>query len=192
MKRGEASKHRGVRVVWDEQNLGFWEAHKTPKQKIDEPKTPYHPPEAEEDIVTPTPEQNAAHADAVRLALTQVASTSDRRVEHADGEGSGASSSSVDDIQHRYNPEPKSMEIDEPPSQLRRCRSFEEKRHIHQLEYRRAKSALGHRPMFEDDENDQKDKGQASGSGASSSNSCPDDPESNISKGFGDIDIQDA
>ncbi|KAL3696885.1 hypothetical protein R1sor_010961 [Riccia sorocarpa] len=98
MKRGKTSKQRAVRVVWDEQNLGFWEAHKTATLKIDEPKTPYHPPEAEDNVVPPSPQQNAAHADAIRLALSQVASTSERRL--ADGEGSNASSSSVDDIQH--------------------------------------------------------------------------------------------
>ncbi|BBN01577.1 hypothetical protein Mp_2g08540 [Marchantia polymorpha subsp. ruderalis] len=172
MKRtGSHGKHLGVRVVWDEENLDYLEAHKTPKQKIDEPKTPYHPPGAEDNIVSPTPLENALHADAIRLALSQVASTTDDRY-YNDGEGASSSSSSGAGpstsspvAQCRFPPydrETKSIDFDEPPSKPRRHKSFEEKRHMHHLEYRRAKSMLSNQPMIEEDENEYRD--QASGS----------------------------
>lgn len=68
-----------TRVAWDEANLSFLEANKTPKRKITEPKTPYHAPEG---MISPSPSRgtmdNAEHAQAICNALSEVASSSDQ------------------------------------------------------------------------------------------------------------------
>eukprot|EP01018_Ginkgo_biloba_P029002 Gb_27046 [translate_table: standard] len=66
-----------ARVVWDEVNLGEIEANKPPRQKIDEPKTPYHAVEYEDDKGTAL--DYASHAEAIRSALSQFASSSSER-----------------------------------------------------------------------------------------------------------------
>ncbi|CAI7736199.1 unnamed protein product [Closterium sp. NIES-53] len=40
--QGKKKKARRRRVQWDEGNLAYWEEHRTPRQRIDEPKTPFH------------------------------------------------------------------------------------------------------------------------------------------------------
>ncbi|KAJ7556227.1 hypothetical protein O6H91_05G075200 [Diphasiastrum complanatum] len=80
MKRRGSSKHSSFRVVWDEQNLELLEANKTPKQKITESKTPFYAAE-DSGMVSPPYEiissiNSATHADAVRSALSEVASSS--------------------------------------------------------------------------------------------------------------------
>ncbi|GJP31504.1 hypothetical protein CLOM_g12572 [Closterium sp. NIES-68] len=49
--QGKKKKARRRRVQWDEGNLAYWEEHKTPRQRIDEPKTPFHTlgPDSEEE-----------------------------------------------------------------------------------------------------------------------------------------------
>lgn len=67
--------------MWDEENLHQLESTKSPKQKITEPKTPYYAPD--DGGLSPTPDDervpmdSATHAQAVRHALSEVA-TEDR------------------------------------------------------------------------------------------------------------------
>ncbi|XP_024532058.1 protein phosphatase inhibitor 2 isoform X1 [Selaginella moellendorffii] len=52
VKKSGRSKAR-ARVAWDEDNLDYLEANKSPKKKITEPKTPYHAPEASDGMISP-------------------------------------------------------------------------------------------------------------------------------------------
>eukprot|EP01018_Ginkgo_biloba_P019574 Gb_04774 [translate_table: standard] len=65
MKRTKSGTVR-ARVVWDEVNLGEIEANKPPRQKIDEPKTPYHVVEYEDDEGTAL--DYGSHAKAIQFA----------------------------------------------------------------------------------------------------------------------------
>ncbi|MCO5586831.1 hypothetical protein L7F22_040775 [Adiantum nelumboides] len=77
-----------VRVIWDEANLEYLDANKSPKQKITEPKTPYHVPAQEDGSISPIAGEGrkfldqAAQAEQIQHALLEVASTSNsqRRV----------------------------------------------------------------------------------------------------------------
>ncbi|KAI5069962.1 hypothetical protein GOP47_0014305 [Adiantum capillus-veneris] len=117
------SKQRSnSRVAWDEANLNFLEANKTPKRKITEPKTPYHPPEGALN--------NAEHAQAIWDALNEVASSSSGHRE------SWASEGEDDDLAESSNRDCGSIGLGQVGHRL----SFSEQRKAHYDEFRKSKS----------------------------------------------------
>ncbi|CAM6117024.1 unnamed protein product [Calypogeia fissa] len=186
MKRSGSSKPR-VRVVWDEENLDFLEANKTPKQKINEPKTPYHAPEAEDGLVSPSPTDksvpmaDAVHAEAIRHALevasTSAAGTSRRR-------GSGWTSSEDEGDVEEMDHDNEGIE-----SNGRRM-SFEEHRRAHYDEYRKAKMLAGHEMSDEEAEMGGGVEGERHQPGGSCSRQSQQDRESSLSRSLGGIDLQ--
>lgn len=114
------------RVRWDETNLGEIEANKPVRQKITEPKTPYHPMIDEDDYGSLSPVRNNSedgtgngiHAEAIQRALKDVESRNDK------SRPTGWPSS-----------EDEADEMDEDDKE--RSRRFKEHRRAHYDEYQR-------------------------------------------------------
>ncbi|KAL7589417.1 hypothetical protein Lser_V15G35897 [Lactuca serriola] len=141
------SRRRGVR--WDEANLGEIEANKPVRQKITEPKTPYHPMMHDTDgSVSPIGGSGSflegddnsnmrLNAEAIRSALNEMASSSSNSNSH-----SGWTSSDDED------------ETDAMDHDLggKSARSFREKRKAHYDEYRKVKELQKKESVKKDDE----------------------------------------
>nr|KAJ0185085.1 hypothetical protein LSAT_V11C900482350 [Lactuca sativa] len=144
------SRRRGFR--WDEANLGEIEANKHVRQKITEPKAPYHPMMHDTDgSLSPIGGSDSflegddnsnirLNADAIRSTLNEMASSSSNSNSH-----SGWTSSDDED-------EADVMDHDLDDEGGKSARSFREKRKAHYDEYRKVKELQKKESMKKDDE----------------------------------------
>ncbi|KAM0047347.1 putative protein phosphatase inhibitor 2 (IPP-2) [Helianthus debilis subsp. tardiflorus] len=162
------SRRRGVR--WDEANLEEIEAHKPVRQKITEPKTPYHPMVDSDGSLSPVRscsqegEKNAVDAEAIRSKLSEVASSSS----NSNSNCSGWTTSDDDEAD--------AMDQDEDG----KSSSFMEHRRAHYDEYRKVKELQKKGSLIEESSNDAEETTEKQSSSSS------------IVAGVGDIDITDS
>ncbi|KAF8693696.1 hypothetical protein HU200_039112 [Digitaria exilis] len=130
MKAKEPKKARG-HVKWDEENLNDIETNKPEREKITEPKTPYHPM-IDEDEGPVSPLQlseesvdKSAHADAIKTALAEA-----------------VSSGKIFDRS--------SWESCDNEEAIKQGKAFEEQRKVHYDEYHKMKEMLQKGTMTDD------------------------------------------
>ncbi|KAJ7550895.1 hypothetical protein O6H91_07G123400 [Diphasiastrum complanatum] len=152
MRKSGRPKRR-ARIAWDEENLEYLEATKSPKQKINEPKTPYRPPEEDDGVISPFPDENTtnvdavAHAEAIRHALSDVASTSNGRRRQRGG-GWTSSEDEAEEI------EPSTTET---AGVNGSSLTFQEHRRKHYDEFRKVKMLLSQGSQLDDEDDIQED-----------------------------------
>lgn len=163
------------RVKWDEDNLGEIEANKPVRQKITEPKTPYHPMIDDDGSLSPMrghfDECVDDHAEAIFTALNDVASSSTKT-----NRRSGGWTSSED--------EGDAMEPDDEDSETDRSgMTFREHRRAHYDEFLKVRELRKQGSFLAEEDEDAEDTHKVNGAHDSSSS---------LSAGVKDIEIEDS
>ncbi|KAI3757614.1 hypothetical protein L6452_05156 [Arctium lappa] len=170
---------KGVR--WDEANLGEIEANKPVRQKITEPKTPYHPMVDVDGSLSPirgSGGDSSVHAEAIRSALNDVASSSSSSSNNLRRSGWTSSEDEADYMDHD----------DEDSETGRSSTWFREQRRAHYDEFRKVKEMQRKRGSLDEEESLSSDD---DGHGGEKRNGkCG--SSSSLATGLEDIDITDA
>ncbi|KAK4776690.1 hypothetical protein SAY86_005378 [Trapa natans] len=162
-------------IRWDEDNLEDIEANKPVRQKITEPKTPYHPMIDDDDSASPRQSHFDAcvdqHAEAIRTALNNVG--------NEDGSSSGKLDPESDDWASSQDEDDDMEPCYEDSESDASGRRFREHRKAHYNEFLKVKE-LRQKGSLLDDEDDDAETNKDDGLRVSSSS---------LSVGAGDMEI---